>query len=153
MGDTYVISALVEKRARLMGEALNRRFQILRIENEICHIDAVIKMFRPDYDLEAILPKVTNRKNPAGTPRGSGSRHAFTVLREAGMPLETRDIAVRVLGKLHKPVTDKAINLLAATIHSTFSRRKDGAVVFDARTQPGKWRLAQGDALVILPPE
>jgi len=47
MRETHVISALVEKRARLMGEVNNRRFQILRIEAEIGHVDAVIKMFRP----------------------------------------------------------------------------------------------------------
>lgn len=147
MPETHVIHALVEKRARLMGEVNNRRFQILRIECEIRHVDAVIKMFRPGYDLEKILPKVTNKKNPAGTPRGAGSRHAFTVLREAGVPLETREIALRVLGKLHKPVTDEAIDLLSATIQSTFSRRKDGAVAFDMRTHPGTWRLTSSDSV------
>lgn len=147
MAETHVIHALVEKRARLMGEINNRRFQILRIEAEIGHVDAVIKMFRPGYDLAKILPKMTSTKNPAGTPRGSGSRHAFTVLREAKEPLETREIALRVLGKLHKPVTDEAIDLLSATILSTFSHRKDGAVAFDMRTHPGLWRLAAAMSL------
>jgi hypothetical protein len=141
MPEPHVISALVEKRARLMGEIANRRFQIMRIETEIRQIDAVIKMFKPEYDLEAILPKVTFRKNPAGTPKGAGGRYAFTVLREAGCPLEAREIARRVLGKLNKPETDKAVDMLAATIHSTFGRRKDGAVAFDATTWPGTWRL------------
>ena len=90
MAETHVISALVEKRSRLMGEAIRRRFQIIRIEADIAHIDAVIKMFKPGYDLDAVLPRTTFRKNPAGTPRGSGSRHAMTVLREAGIPLETK---------------------------------------------------------------
>jgi len=134
MPETHVISALVEKRARLMGEIATRRFQIMRIETEIRQIDAAIKMFKPGYDLDAILPKVTYKKNPAGTPRGAGGRHAFTVLREARTPLEAREIAVRVLNKLGKPVSDKAIDMLAATIHSTFGRRKDGVVAFDATT-------------------
>lgn len=142
MAEPHVLSALIEKRARLMGEVSSRRFQIMRIEADIKHVDAVIKMFRPGYDLEAILPKTTFRKNPAGTPRGSGSRHALTVLREAGEPLAGPEIALRVLAKLHKPVTDEALHMLAVTIHSTFTRRKDGTVLYDARTNPGKWRLA-----------
>ncbi len=130
-----------------MGEVANRRFQIWRMEGEIRQIDAVIKMFKPGYDVEAILPKVTFRKNPAGTPKGAGGRYAYTVLREAGEPLEGREIARRVLGKLQKPETDKAIDMLAATIHSTFTRRKDGAVAFDASTWPGTWRLTHVTAL------
>ena len=138
----HVLFGLKELRARLMGEIANREFQIERMQTDLAHVDAVIKMFSPNYDLDSILPKVTNRKNPAGTPRGAGSRHVFTVMREVGEPLTCREIAIRVLGKLHKPVTEEAIGLLCNTIHSNFSRRKDGAVVFDARTHPGKWRLA-----------
>ena len=138
-----VLNALKEMRARLMGEIANRRHQIERLEAGMSHVDAVIKMFSPYYDLDKILPKViTNRKNPAGTPRGAGSRYALTVLREAGEPLTCREIAIRVFGKLHKPVTEEGILKLCATIHSTFSRRKDGATIFDAREQPGKWRLS-----------
>jgi hypothetical protein len=61
-----VLNALKEMRARLMGQIDNRRFQILRMESEIRHVDAVIKMFSPHYDLDRILPKITNRKNLAG---------------------------------------------------------------------------------------
>jgi hypothetical protein len=54
MAETHVISALVEKRSRLMGEAIKRQFQIIRIKADIAHIDAVIKMFKPGYDLDAV---------------------------------------------------------------------------------------------------
>jgi hypothetical protein len=97
-------------------------------------------VFRPGYDVEAILPKCSFGKNPAGVPKGAGGRHALSVLREAGEPL-TAEIAVRVLAKLKKPVTDEARAMLASAIHGTLSRQRDGAVAFDASIYPGRWSL------------
>jgi hypothetical protein len=115
----------------------------MRLKGELDHIDAVIRMFSPGYDVDTILPKVTFKKNPAGVPRGSGSRHALSILRSAGEPLTGREIASRVMAKLGKPVTDEALDMLAATIHSNLTRRRDGAVRFDATTHPGRWSLSR----------
>lgn len=41
MAETHVISALVDKRARLDGEIQMRRYQIARLEMELAHVDAV----------------------------------------------------------------------------------------------------------------
>lgn len=142
MADTHVISALVDKRARLDGEIKARRFQIMRLEAELAHVDAVIRMFNPSYDIEKIATKRSFTKNPAGTRKGAGSREALTVLREAAEPLTSSEIARRVLEKQHKAATPEACRMLATTIHSTFSRRKDGTVVLDASDYPGKWRIA-----------
>lgn len=141
MAETHAISALVEKRARIAGAIATRRFQIMRLEVELAHIDAVIRMFKPDYDVEAILPKRSFGKNPAGVPKGAGGRYALTILREAGESLTAGEIAERVLKRLGKLVTHEARRMMANTITSSLSRRKDGAVTFDARTQPGRWRL------------
>ena len=141
MADTHVISALVDKRARVDGLIQNRKFQILRLEMERAHLDAVIKMFNPSYDIEAILPKRSFEKNPAGVPKGAGGRYALSVLREAGEPLTAKDIARRVLVKLEKPITDESLTMLASAIHSTLSRRRDGAATFNATTHPGLWGL------------
>ncbi len=141
MAETHVISALVDKRARIDGAIKVRRFQIMRLEIELAQIDAVIRMFKPGYDVEAILPKRSFTKNPAGVKKGAGGRQALTVLREAGEAMTSSEIAERVLRKLGKPITDEARRMLANTITSTFTRRRDGAVTFDAMTQPGRWRL------------
>ena len=125
MADTHAISALVDKRARIDGEIKTRRFQIMRLQCELAHIDAVIKMFSPSYDISKIATKRSFTKNPAGTPRGSGSREALTILREAGEPLTSMEIAERVLAKQGRADTPESRGMLANTIHSTFSRRKD----------------------------
>ena len=143
MTDTHVMSALKDKRARIDGEIKMRRYQITRLEMELAHIDAVIRMFSPSYDISKIATKRSFAKNPAGVPRGAGSRHALSVLREAGEPLTANDIAGRVLVKLGKADTPEARQMLAATIVSTFSRRKDRAVSYDASTHPGRWTVGQ----------
>lgn len=141
MADSHVISALVDKRARLDGEIKARRFQIMRLEAEMAHVDAVIRMFNPSYDISKIATKRSFGKNPAGTRKGAGSREALTVLREAGEPLTASEIARRVLERQNKVASPEAVQMLAATVHSTFSRRRDGAVQLDATTYPGQWRL------------
>jgi len=141
MAETHIISALKDKRARIDGEIKTRRYQITRLEMELAHVDAVIRMFSPSYDVEKIASKRTFAKNPAGVRKGAGGRQALTVLREAGAALTANEIAGRVLAKLGKEDSPEARRMLAAAIVSTFSRRKDGAVKYDASTQPGRWSL------------
>lgn len=143
MADTHVISALVDKRARIDGEIKIRRYQITKLEMELAHLDAVIRMFRPSYDIAKIATKRTFGKNPAGTRKGDGARTALTVLREASGPLTSNEIAERVLAKLGKTDTPEARAMLATTIHSTFSRRRDGAVQLDASCFPGQWTMGR----------
>lgn len=143
MADTHVISALVDKRARIDGEIKMRRYQITRLEMEMAHIDAVIRMFQPSYDIAKIATKRTFGKNPAGTRKGDGGRMALTVLREAREALTSTEIAGRVLERLGKHDTPEARAMLATTIHSSFSRRRDGAVQLDATEYPGRWTMGR----------
>ena len=137
------MSALKDKRARLDGEIKMRRYQIVRLEMELAHIDAVIRMFRPGYDPSKIATKRTIKRSPAGTVRGSGTREALTVLRQAGEPLTSREIADRILGKHGKPTGGEDSDRLANSIHASFSRRSDGAVSFDASAYPGRWNMGR----------
>ena len=141
MAETHVISALIDKRTRIDGEVKARRYQIMRLEMELAHIDAVIKMFRPSYDIATIAAKRTFTKNPADLSKGAGGPYALSMLREAGAPLTANEIAGRVLARLGKEDSPEARRMLACTINSTFTRRKDGAVLYDASLHPGRWSL------------
>lgn len=143
MAETHVMFALVDKRARLDGEIKMRRYQIMRLEIQLAHIDAVIKMFRPSYDINKIATKRSFGKNLAGVPRGAGGRHALSVLREAGKPLTANEIAALVIAKLGKEDTPESREIIMKNVVSTFSRRKDGAVTYDATTHPGRWQITK----------
>lgn len=142
MTDTHVMSTLKDKRARIDGEIQMRRFQIMRLEIELAHVDAVIRMFQPGFDPSQIATKRTIRRSKAGTVRGSGTREALTVLRQTGEALTSREIANRILIKHGKPPGGEESERLANTIHASLSRRKDGAISFDASAYPGKWCIA-----------
>src|SRR3546814_18493399 len=48
MGDTYAISALLDKRARKLGEIRANKFEAMRLRMELAQIDAVIRMMRSE---------------------------------------------------------------------------------------------------------
>jgi hypothetical protein len=99
-------------------------------------------MFKEDFDPETIEPKVTFRKSPALLPKGAGSRKALEILRETGRAFTAPELARLVLERIGKDPSEQAIDMLAKTIHSSFSRQRDPVVVYDrASTWPGKWRL------------
>jgi hypothetical protein len=141
MVEKHVISALVERRARVAGELQKTQLHVMRLKSDLACIDACILMFKADYRIESIKPKITLEKNPAALPKGAGSRNALDVLRESGEPLSAVDLARRVLERMGKGTDDKAISMLANTIHSSFSRQKHPVVTLDRNTWPGKWRL------------
>lgn len=82
-------------------------------------------------------------------PRGAGGRYALGVLRKAKAPLTAYEIAQKVLLKLGKTATDEAVGMMGKTVHSTLGRRKDGAVKFDASTQPERLFLTYDELLFL----
>ncbi len=51
MAQPHVISALLDKRARKLGEIRANKFQGLRLQMELAQIDAVLRMFRSAEEL------------------------------------------------------------------------------------------------------
>lgn len=145
MPELHVISALKLKRARLKGEISAKHVELNRLKDDLLKLDAVIRMFNADIDPETIPEKVTNKKNPLGLPKGTGSRDALDVLRQCGEPLTSQEIARRVLDRFGKEYDERALDLLTKTIHSTLYRMKGGVVRFDRETYPGKWELTKAD--------
>ena len=142
MAETHVVFALIERRARLAGELRAKQAEVRRMKRALTSIDLCIRMFKTDYEPQSITPKVTLDKNPAGLPKGSGSRKALDILRETGVPLTAPELARLILERMGKEPSERAIAMLAKTIHSSFSRQKNPVVTYDrSSTWPGKWRL------------
>lgn len=72
----HVLSGLIRKRAELAGE--------------IDHLDASIRIFKPDIDLEAIKAKTVPPRHQA-LP-GEMIRGVLTVLRESKEPLTSHEV-------------------------------------------------------------
>ncbi len=142
MREKHVVAGLIERRARTAGELRKAQLRVMALKADLAAIDSCIRMFKEDFDPETIPAKTTLEKNPAGLPKGSGSRKALEILRMTGDALTGPELARRILVSLGRETDDKAVDMLAKTIHSSFSRQRNPVVVYDRSTWPGKWRIA-----------
>jgi hypothetical protein len=102
----HVLSGLTKRRAELAGEAEALRTRLSQIGADLGHLDAVIRLFDPDYDLAAIRPK-RPRDTDAARP-GEMSRFVLGVLREATEPMPTPEIAARFMTERGEDQTQRS---------------------------------------------
>src|SRR6202171_1491974 len=87
--------ALERLHAELGGQILENKEEAQRLAGQMLHVEAVIKMLDPTYNLRQIAVK--RRKPNPWFKRGTVYRRAVDVLRTATEPLTAREIAERVL--------------------------------------------------------
>jgi hypothetical protein len=141
MTETHVVFGLVERRARVAGDLPKMQLRAMALKADLSAIDSCLRMFKADYKPEDIEAKPTLEKNPASLPKGTGSRAALDVLRATGEALTAPELARRILISMNRETSDRAVDMLAKTIHRSFSRQRHRAVEYDRSTWPGKWRL------------
>jgi hypothetical protein len=136
--EKHVVFALIERRARLAGELRTKQAEVLSLRRALASVDLCIRMFKADYQPEAIRPKVTLARNPAGLPKGAGYRNALEILRETGQAFTAAELAYLALERLGKEPSEAAVSMLAKTIHSSFKRQRNPVVTYDrSSTWPG----------------
>jgi hypothetical protein len=73
MTEKHVISALIERRARLAGKLRAKTLEVTRMKSALASIDLCIRMFKADYQSKSIAPKVTFGKTPPRFLRARGA--------------------------------------------------------------------------------
>jgi hypothetical protein len=128
MGEPHVVSALVAKRGELAGEVQRHRRELRRLDEQLVHLDAAIRLFAPDYELSGVRP----RQRRAGQRRfgqGECQRLVLETLREAPEPLSDRQIAAAVAASKGVPAKSPASAGLEKTTLATLRRlAKKGAI-------------------------
>lgn len=140
MAETHVISALLDKRARILGQIKAARFTIMRLQMELAHVDSVIRMFKPEQDLEAVKPKATAVRSNL-LPKGAATCSAMEILRETGEALTAEQLATAVLIRAGLEVEPRSVELLGKSIHSSLRRQRHPIASYDRGTWPGKWTI------------
>lgn len=91
MAESHVVSGLVAKRSELSG-LLNQHQEVIhKLLAAIATLNASIKLFAPDYDVQAIKAKAPKRLNP-WFEHGEANRLVLDALRTAAVPQSTRQI-------------------------------------------------------------
>ena len=94
----YVTAALKERRAVLAGELQQLRSQATLKVEALAHVDAVLAMFAPEVDPNAIPARRTPPDNPFCVPHAA--RRILAILRRRGEPMSTQDVAGTLIAEL-----------------------------------------------------
>ena len=92
---SHVLSGLLDKRAELAGQIEATQTELRHLVIALDNLDATIRLFDPDIDLEDIKPKPLPARNHAF--RGELSRVVLSTLRKAGKPLPAYELALHVM--------------------------------------------------------
>src|SRR6267154_1458058 len=113
------VNFLANLHADLGGRIQANRRQLERLADDMKHVEAVIRLFDPDYNVRAISVRRRNQRN-RWFKRGAMFRAVLDVLKASEGPLTVREIVLRVLaGKGEASPDLKTIRDLEGGIRST----------------------------------
>jgi hypothetical protein len=136
----YVLTGLVKRRAELTGEIERVHIQLRKAVDDLENLDATIRQFAPDFQVEAIRPKAF--RPPADwANRGQMSRVILSILRQAAEPMTTRDIALELL--ITRALDQSDVRLLRLMT-------KRVGVALRGQRDNGAVRAAQGPGMFVL---
>jgi len=107
MADPHVVTALVKKRAELAGMIEHTQGELKRLTVELDNVEATLRIFDPDIDLEAIAPRRVPVAHHAF--RGETSRILLETLRATTIPLTTAQLTRAVIKARGLDTADKRL--------------------------------------------
>ncbi len=141
MAEPHVLTALYSKYALVMGELRKAQTHADKHRESLVHIEATIKLFKPDWIGDGIKPHKSHRAS-RWPSRGAGMRTALSILREATEPLTTREIVVLVLDRLSMPEPHYAeLKLICASFNSALRNKSAKGGVVMVEGFPKRWAL------------
>ncbi len=107
MAAPHVVTALIKKHAEIVGRIEHTQTELRQLIINLENIDAAIRLFEADIDLEEIRPKPFPPRNQV--LRGQGSRLILSALRQSSVPLTTHDLARHVMAERGLNTADKRL--------------------------------------------
>lgn len=106
MGTQHAITALRDKRGELAGTIDALQDQLRQAFIDMDHIDATLRMFVPDIELEEIKPKPLPPRHRAF--KGQVTRSILAMLRKEG-PMDAKAITLRLMAERELNVNDSGL--------------------------------------------
>jgi len=112
------VAYLVRLHADIGGQILENKREGLRLAENMKHVEHVIRLFDPDYNMRSI----SIRRRVTGNPwfkRGTMFRYALDALRTADKPMTVRQVTAAVMAaRKIMDATPKQRTMLEATLRS-----------------------------------
>lgn len=140
IANKQALYALEQLHAELAGKLKESKKETARIAADMKKVEAVMKLFDPDYSLRGIAVR-RRRKNP-WFKRGTLFRAAVDAMRDAQGPLTTRQIAERMLQAKGIPnPSEDDLRDLSNSVQASLRFQKDKKVQIVDRGPPVCWSL------------
>jgi hypothetical protein len=135
------VDYLVRLHADIGGRIQKNQAEAAQLADDMKHVEAVLKMFDPEFNCRAI----SARRRVTGNPwfkRGTLFRHAIDVLRTAAAPMTVKEIADAVLaGRGITETTSKQRRDLEAGLRSSLESNAGRTVNRVGDGIPKRWNL------------
>ncbi|MDE2228962.1 MAG: hypothetical protein KGL11_07980 [Alphaproteobacteria bacterium] len=133
--------ALLRLHAELGGKIKANRTEAKKLAIDMMHVEAVLKLLDPSFNVRVIAPRRRNNKNP-WFKKGEMFRHAIDVLRRASGPMTAREITEALLRSCGVEPDTKSVRSLFGGVQGSL-RNHDGVTVKrSGEGMPARWRLA-----------
>ncbi|HUZ31450.1 MAG TPA: hypothetical protein VMV19_04985 [Xanthobacteraceae bacterium] len=141
IGYTPAIHALKRLHAELGGHIKDNRREAKRLAENMKHVEAVLKMLNPAFNLQSIAPR---RRNKQASPykRGEVFRAVLDVLRAADRPLTSREISEALLHKagIAEPPL-KQIRDMVGSVHTSLRNHQGNTIDRVGDGIPARWQV------------
>ena len=123
MAEPHVVAALKDKRAELSGNIAALEKRIGQHRAALLHVDAVLRLFVPEFEPATIPPRAVRRPNSWFKP-GELARLVLDVLRTAPAPLSIREITAQVMERRGlDPQDGRTAELLRKLVRNAVNRQ------------------------------
>ena len=141
--DHPAVAYLVRLHADIGGKLLENRKEAKHLAASMKHVEYVIRLFDPSYDVHHISARRRNKGN-AWFKRGTIIRGALDVLRKAQTPLTAREIAERMLAAkgARDDASPKAVHNLIASVQMSLQNHDGKSVRRVGMEIPRRWGIA-----------
>lgn len=133
------INTLERLHMELGGQILENRQRYDELSHQMRHVEAVIKMLDPGYNLARITVK--RRKPNKWFKRGTLYRRALDVLRTAAGPMTTAEMGAAVLAAEGIDATKEDAQAVALGIQHSLKNHEGKGVERVGEASPAKWRI------------
>jgi len=140
MTNEHVVSALVRKFAEIKGKLKASEKHSRNLRADLTHLDAVLRLFRTNYETAKIIAKRPKRPIRWGK-RGQGWRTAIDVLRRADAPMTAREIGLQAARKLGVETKGEPLRYLVTSIGDSLQRASKKGVVRQIGDYPRRWEI------------
>jgi len=110
MENEHTINGLMRKRAEIAGKIEHEQTVIRQLIIDLDNIDAALRIFKPDIDLDEIKPQPLPPRHAAF--KGQVTQAIFSYLREAKGPLTSKQMAERMMKERGLNTLDKKLVVL-----------------------------------------